>query len=716
MPPTASDAGREYSYAWPLVACGVIIVCLLAAIALVPPGTLPYAPTSLYSDAELSHWPNAYFLREAVWSHQQWPLWNPTRMLGQPFAANPLNKVWYPPQWLTLILPTTIHLDILIYLHLGWLILGIVAWARAERLHPLAGALAGFAWALNPKLVAHLGAGHLDILYALAWTPWLFWALHWLREQPTARNAVLSGSIAALLVLADLRVAFYILPAGMISALVDRPGESRGYSAQQAWWVGLLALIIAVLLTTVQTLPLLALSPFLTRSLITPQQAAVYSLPPGYLLGVVFANSGGFHEWMTYLGIPIVALAILSLNYPRRRKILLWMGIFIIAVLWSLGSHGPLFMPVIKAVPVAGWFRVPSRAWFVVSLAVVFLSAYGLDQLVKRGLGRAGRMTMLAAGFAGLIWVLAAAVMDFPGTIVGAGTALAGTGLGLWLAGGGLSRHRISLRWLVAQPRIAGAILLLLVQVIPVLILDSTLLEGRRLDIADGDWIAAQLTERCSLLYSPSFNFVGAAPVLAGIPTLHGIDPFQLRRSADAIARAAGVPPAGYSITAPPLPADAVEPVLALADAKPDYDLLSALGVSYLMAEFPVDSGQVALVTVNNGEYLYQFRQPGSFACGTGPNRLVVELSDEVPPGRPSIIVNHAWAPGWWAWVDGQPAPVSPTDLGLMNISLPVQNPGIIELIYRPLPDLAGIAISGATTLALSGWWIVHRKRHRDEA
>src|SRR4051812_31866092 len=80
--------------------------------------TLPYPPAQVspvsnagatrvpaawpFSDAILSHWPNALFFQESVRAGS-WPLWRPLIMSGQPFAANPLNKVWYPPQWLLVI-------------------------------------------------------------------------------------------------------------------------------------------------------------------------------------------------------------------------------------------------------------------------------------------------------------------------------------------------------------------------------------------------------------------------------------------------------------------------------------------------------------------------------------------------------------------------------------------------------------------------------------
>src|SRR4026207_2132684 len=67
-----------------------------------------------YSDAVTSHWPNALFLRESILERGQFPVWRETTMAGQPFTANPLNKTAYPLQWLVLLLPPTLHLNLLI--------------------------------------------------------------------------------------------------------------------------------------------------------------------------------------------------------------------------------------------------------------------------------------------------------------------------------------------------------------------------------------------------------------------------------------------------------------------------------------------------------------------------------------------------------------------------------------------------------------------------
>src|SRR5690606_37301558 len=121
-------------------------------------------------------------------------------------------------------------------------------------------------------------------------------------------------------------------------------------------------------------------------------------------------------------------------------------------------------------------------------------------------------------------------------------------------------------------------------------VLSRTLVDGLPLDevnAPDAPLIAA-LDGSCGPVYSPSFDLIGPAAAQAGIPTIHGVDPFQLAWSAEAIGEAAGARPTGYSVTAPPLPEDSEDYGLALSGSHPDAGRLAALGTVTVAARFPL--------------------------------------------------------------------------------------------------------------------------------
>jgi len=147
-----------------LVGAGAFLLFIIIGMRL---DGLPFVPRTLFSDAVISHYPNALFLRESILEQHTFPLWRETLMAGQPFAANPLNKTAYPLQWLVLLFPPTVHINLLLALHVliaGW---GMWRWATALGLRQEAAGFSAFAYAFAPRIMAHMGAGHVDVVYEI---------------------------------------------------------------------------------------------------------------------------------------------------------------------------------------------------------------------------------------------------------------------------------------------------------------------------------------------------------------------------------------------------------------------------------------------------------------------------------------------------------------------------------------------------------------------
>src|SRR5690606_30502155 len=102
-------------------------------------------------------------------------------------------------------------------------------WARLLEIRDEAALLSALAYALSPRLIAHLGAGHLDLVYALAWWPWLMGSVKNLTLSPSpyierdlrdslspslrrVGSEVISVAIfASLLFLGDVRLSLFAL-------------------------------------------------------------------------------------------------------------------------------------------------------------------------------------------------------------------------------------------------------------------------------------------------------------------------------------------------------------------------------------------------------------------------------------------------------------------------------------------------------------------------
>ncbi len=106
------------------------------------------------------------------------PLWNPLLGMGAPLLANYQSALFYPPNWMYLVLGglggsglIAWGQAMLIGLHLCWAALGMALLARRLGLNLLAQIICGLSFSLSGYLVTR--AGFLSINATSAWLPWI---------------------------------------------------------------------------------------------------------------------------------------------------------------------------------------------------------------------------------------------------------------------------------------------------------------------------------------------------------------------------------------------------------------------------------------------------------------------------------------------------------------------------------------------------------------
>ncbi len=626
--------------------------------------TLPYPPAQgfpangevmpagwPFSDAVISHWPNALYFQRSVRAGS-WPLWRPLLMSGQPFAANPLNKVWYPPQWLVIFLPVTLHLNLMIWGHLVLAGIGMYMLARWLGLRAETAAVMGIAYAFTPRLLAATGAGHLDVVYAMAWFPWVLWAIHRAITDsgPILRRGAILGLIVALCFLADVRLSLFSFAMGaglavwllIFPPLPPAPSPTGSEGEQLAVWGGgkalLLGAALAIGLAAVQWLPLIELIPYLSRNGVTVTDAGMFSLQPLQLITLLFADRGGSHETMIYVGIPILVLAIIGFVRAPRRHIF-WGLAALLATLYAMGINGPLWPLLVRIAPPLLWFRVPPRAWIGAIVALIILAGYGLEALTERRKRPALRLTGVALIALGLLSALI--VANYPlrqGAGIAAVIGLIATGVVLLIAP--------RLQALTLTTLIGGLILLDLIWV------DVSLVRGlpQRYWLDPYAPVAQALIEaHVTRLYSPDYSFPQQAHAYWDIPDFGGVDPFQLKDYISAFEAATGIKVTGYTVTLPPFN----NPDLRIAnrDAVINAEKLAQWNVSHVLTSFPLDVGGLHLVKRIGDLYLYENTQRTDvIVTWLDPNRYIagiINLPDDSTTILEAVHITPMSIPGW---------------------------------------------------------------------
>jgi len=689
---------------------GIAAASLLAAAALLRADWVPWSAKGAYSDLAITHWPNAVFIRDTWRETGRLPLWRPLILAGAPFAANPLSGLWYPPNLLLLFLPLPAAFNLLLALHLLWGGLGMYRLGQQYHLSRGAALVAAAAWVLTPRTMAHMGAGHVGLVYALGWWPWVVGAARQARQTGRWSAWGGAGGVLALEFLADPRITALTLPVAALITLFTRqtllsphpnpppqrgegeiPSPLRGRKDLSALprLVGQVVpgALVFLLLTAVQTLPLAEFMGYSTRAWITPYEAGWFSLPWSYLLGILLPDRGGFHEWMTYVGPAVLILALLGLRALGRRAGWVMAGLGL-AVLFALGANTPFYRLLVRVMPELAWLRVPARTWFIVAFGLALLAAIGVHALQRRA--RPGQR-LSPSGVAAL--ALALVVLDL----------------------GFMDASLIRLRSVASV-------------------------------LAEGSELAATLAAQPGLfrIYSPSYSLPQQTGAMYGLHSVDGVDPLQLAETVAFVRQAAGLEsqPPRYSEVLPPAPPSG-DVILGHRDARPDPNLLGLLNVRYLAAEFPLDVEGLVERGRFGTTYLYEntrvlprafvlyraepvsgpeealarlkqadphqvaFVEGGAALTGQGTATLSEALVTTYTPDhiavqamleRPGVLIlSEVWYPGWEARVDGQPVTIYRADGLLRAIYL---QPGTHTIVFSYAPG----TVKAGLVLSALGW------------
>ena len=665
-----------------------------------------------FSDIAISHYPNLLYIQRALTEFHALPFWSPTILSGYPFAAEPMAGLWYPPGWLALLLPLPLGVNLTVMLHLLWGGLGFYLLLRAEKRSHRAALLGALAFTGMPKIFAHFGAGHLTLLFALPWTPWLLLSARDDAEAETAlRHPLAAGLILGLIFLAGPQWAAYAALLYLVYGFVNHRFQISRFKSP------LFNLITAAFVSAPLLLPLVEYTRLSTRASLTAADVLTHSLPPVRLLGLIFPDWGGPHEWMLYPGAAVLVLGLVAVvDGKSRARSRFWMAVALISLLYALGDAIP-GLASLAELPGFSLLRVPSRMLFAAGMAFAALAAHGLDGLLdmprtSSGSGRS-KINLALTGLlaftillAGMMLVFAPA---FPWNAVWGAAMVILASLGVW---------SILQGWLPAK---SGAALL-----IGLVILDGWAINRSLLDFRSPETVLAEGGESAAFLadhpgdfrvYSPSYSLPQQTAAFYRLELADGVEPLQLATYADFMAAATGVPRAGYSVTMPPYANG--DPAADNAAYRPDPALLGLLNVRFVAAEFdlPVEGLRPRARFGETRLYENELARPRAWmqpldggldapwraaeVVARGPNRIVVQAEG---PGL--LVLSEITYPGWLAAVDGESTPLR-TAFGILRAVSVADGEHRVEFIYRPWSVYLGLA------LGLAGWalaWILGRR------
>lgn len=362
-----------------------------------------------------------------AWGAEWWhklghvPLWNPELFGGLPFVAAGHGDIFYPTSFLRLVLPVATVVNLNFVLH--YILAGLFTYWLLRRLHVswTGSVIGGLAYELSGLMASYPSPGHDGKLFACTALPLACLGLVIaLRDKRWDGYALLAVAVA-LSLLGHFQIAYYMLiVAGLFALYLTLEETSAEPMAGRAGRLGLAlgAVLLGFGLAAIQLMPFFQYIPFSPRAqgYYGFEGSTSYAIPwshvPEFFLKWFVGaretywgtNPGKLHS--EYLGLPVVALAVLGAAAPDRRRLVLWLGgIGLLFLLVSLGAATPFYKLWWALMPLVKKTRAPGMAFFVVAFVVAVYAGLGVERLERKEGAKALVPWLVVAGVVALLAV-----------------------------------------------------------------------------------------------------------------------------------------------------------------------------------------------------------------------------------------------------------------------------------------------------------------------
>ncbi len=325
------------------------------------------------------------------------PLWNPYLFSGMPLLSHPVAIVFYPIQFaLRLVLPVNVAIAGGLAIHVWIAGVGMYALCRYLKLSPWIALICALAFMLNGGMLTRIFAGHVWLVYALAWLPtaWLFLMLT--LERGSLLALVGSGLVIGLVFLSGHPTfpGYILLFLGVYWLFHAANLWQAKRSLKLIFIAGIrfgAILALAVGFAMIQLLPSAVLFSQASLSVgydlasanlgaLLPHHLAMIFLPDAYPY-----PGQSIWEQFPYLGVLLPLAAPWAYARQRHHQMAVFLGLVAaFSVVLAFGHDLRLFSMLHWAFPPFRILRVPPRALIMWIPSVILLGGIGLQALADR--------------------------------------------------------------------------------------------------------------------------------------------------------------------------------------------------------------------------------------------------------------------------------------------------------------------------------------------
>ena len=721
-----------------------------------------------------------------AWSAEWWkrlghmPTWNPEIFGGMPFVGSGSGDVFYPTWLLRLVISTPMAGNLSFFVH--YILAGLFVYLLLRRLDVSwpGAVVGGIAYELSGLIASYPSPGHDGKLFASTMLPLACLGLVLsVREGRRSGYAVLAAAVA-LSILGHFQLTYYLLIAAALFALylAFDPERRLPTHVLVARLVGAAAAVLLGFgIAAVQLVPFFAYIPLSPRaqgyrgfegsvSFAIPWEHVFEFLLQGFVgARDSYWGSNPLKLHSEYLGLPVVALAVLGAQTRERRRLVAWLGgIALLFLLVSLGGATPFYRLWWALMPLVKKTRAPGMAFFIVAFVTAVFAALGTDRALTAGRRAASRSFMIAGAVIAVLALLgvfghmAIALATGMSAELGNRAGIASAQQGSILAGALVSAAALFCTGLALALSASGPMRQFAGIALAVIVGLDLWINARPFwsytEPYGKDTVADRITQTrlpYRVLNLPE-AYPGSALMVFDVPQVLGYHGNELRTYDDLLGgknewRNLGVLPLWdlLAVHYVVIPAR-----MRGADSLPGFHrLLSSVPVAGGMpvnlfertapvryatvvpAAIKADSNQI-IPTLLNPRMDYSrlvlftpeqpvFPAPVPQLPSPSPSRASVSdwspgamrIVLEPPPPLPSyLLVSENWHPSWRAMVDGVAAPVLRGDFTLLTVPVPAGT-HVVQLAFRSPADRAGGWLSIVSLLVLAGLTASTLRRRR---
>ena len=358
------------------------------------------------------------------------PLWNPNLLGGVPFLeAISGGDSLYPTALLLFVMEPYRALGWKLVLHVFLAGVFMYGWTRKLGVTSGGALVAGAGYLMAPFMVTLVYPGHDGKVFVTALTPLLFWAMEsTFRRKGLLPYAGVAGVVALVVLTTHFQMAYFLFgAAGLYYAFrciqeawsggeggrVENAVRRRGSWTPALGRFGLFlaASVLGAAVAGVQLIPAVKYATEFSRRTATTtaatpeankEYAAQWSLHPEEVAALVVpefsGSSAGGSDWTTgtywgrnffklnseYVGLVVLLLAGVSFFGASQRGVRLFLAaVGVLALLYALGAHTPIWHLAYGLLPGIRLFRSASMVVFLFGFVAVTLAAFGVDRLLK---------------------------------------------------------------------------------------------------------------------------------------------------------------------------------------------------------------------------------------------------------------------------------------------------------------------------------------------